>query len=124
MPAPCEFAWLAGEWTSTEHAVSFSNTAYGVSVDGRPFLIHDADSGMWILVLGDPDAFGILIGLGLRAGIARFSGDVTIDGVPVRLRETLRRVQELAIEIRTEKQIDGNWQLMDQCVLERVKPPN
>ena len=124
MPPPSDFAWLAGEWRSPEQAVEFANTAYGVSLDGDPYLIHNSASGMWILVLGDPAAFGILIGLGLRAGSARFSGDVTIDDTQVRLRQTLRRVQDATIEIRTEKQLDGNWQLMDLCVLERSKPPN
>ena len=79
---------------------------------------------MWILVLADPDAFGILIGRGMESGEARFSGDVTIGGQPVRLRQTWRRDEEFAVEIVNERFSDKRWQRWDRSRLVRLTPPN
>jgi hypothetical protein len=123
-PHPSDFAWLVGDWIWQGQPMRFAKTAYGLSCNGDPYLIHNVASSMWILVLADPDAFGILIGLGLRKGDARFTGDVTIDGQPVRLRQTWRRDREFAVEIRNERHHDGQWMLWDQSLLERVTPLN
>ena len=124
IPHPSVFNWLAGEWTWLGQPAHFANSPYGLSLNGNPFLIHNADAGMWILVLNDPDAFGILIGLGLRNGEARFTGDVSIAGQPVRLRQTWRLHHEIAVEIENERFSGNAWQFWDRALLERVTPPN
>ena len=124
IPPPSDFAWLAGDWIWHGRPVHFTITDYGLSLETDPFLIHNSASGMWILVLVDPDAFGILIGLGLRNGVARFTGEVTIDGQTVRLRQTWRRNREFAVEIENERQDDGQWRVWDRALLEPVTPPN
>jgi hypothetical protein len=123
-PHPSAFSWLAGEWTWSGQSVHFAGASYGVSRNADPFLIHNAETGMWILVLPDSDAFGILIGLGMRNGQARFTGDVTINGDAVRLRQTWRCITGYAVEIENERQSDGDWLRWDLAVLERVMPSN
>lgn len=124
IPPPSDFAWLAGDWIWQGRSVSFSTTPYGLSCKSDPYLIHNAASQMWILVLSDPDAFGILIGLALRNGVARFTGDVTIDDETVRLRQTWRRTGTFTVEIKNERYAEAEWQVWDQSLLERVTPPN
>lgn len=124
LPHPSVFSWLAGDWTWVGRPVRLEVTPYGVSLNADPFLIYNADAAMWVLVLADPDAFGILIGLGMRNGEARFTGDVTIEGKTVRLRQILRRNQEFAVEIENERHSDGRWQCWDRGLLERVMPSN
>lgn len=124
IPPPSDFAWLAGDWIWHGQPVRIANTVFGLSFNNDPFLIHNAASGMWVLVLADPDAFGILIGFGLRDGEARFTGDVTIDDQPVRLRQTWRRVPVFGVEVLNERFSDGQWQPWDRALLERATPPN
>lgn len=75
---------------------------------------------MWVLVLSDPGAFGILIGLTLRDGLVRFTGDVTIDGSPVRLRQSWRVVNDNEVEVCNERIVDSLWQLWDRGFLSRA----
>ena len=118
------FSWLTGEWIWLGQPVYFANTPYGLSLNADPFLIHNAEADMWVLALADPDAFGILLGLGMRNGEALFTGDVTIAGKAVRLRQTWRHRQEYTVEIENERYSDGQWQRWDRGILERVNPPN
>ncbi len=124
IPHPPSFSWLAGEWTWLGQPALFAKTLYGVSLNAQPFLIHHAEAGMWILVLADPDAFGILIGCDMLTGEARFSGDVTNGGQPVRLRQTWRRDEEFAVEIVNERFSDNRWQRWDRSRLVCLTPPN
>lgn len=124
LPHPSAFAWLIGEWIWLGDAVHFAGAPYGISLNADPFLIYNAEAQMWILALADPDAFGILLGLGKRNGEARFTGDVTIAGEAVRLRQTWRRRQEYTVEIENERYSEGHWLLWDRAILERVKLPN
>ena len=123
-PVPSGFSWLACEWTWLGQPALFAKTLYGVSLNAQPFLIHHAEAGMWILVLADPGAFGILIGRGMETGEARFTGDVTIGGQPVRLRQTWRRDEESSVEIVNERFSDNRWQRWDRSRLVRLTPPN
>ena len=124
LPHPSDFTWLTGDWSWHGQIVHFAVTAYGLSHSGEPFLIDHGESDTWILVLADPDAYGIFIGLGMRNGQARFTGDVTIADEPVRLRQTWRVHHERAIEIENERHSDGVWHLWDRALLEAVTPPN
>ncbi|MFN0101514.1 MAG: hypothetical protein ACKV2U_05420 [Bryobacteraceae bacterium] len=124
---PSAFAWLLGDWTWCGRPVRFANSDYGVSLDAEPFLIYNAAANMWVLVLADPEAYGILIGLGMRNGEARFTGDVTIEGQSLRFRQTWRRRQDHIVEIENERMVEAQknrWQLWDRALLERVTPPN
>ena len=108
IPHPPVFSWLG-------QPALFAKTLYGVGLNARPFLIHHEEADMWILVLADPDTFGILIGHGMLTGEARFTGDVTIGGQPVRLRQTWRREAEFS---------DKRWQRWDRSGLVRLTQPN
>lgn len=122
VPHPPVYSWLDGAWAWQGRPVRFARTDYGISRDGHPFLIHNASTGMWVLVLSDPGAFGILIGLTIRNAQVRFTGDVTIDGQPVRLRQTWRVLNDYEIEISNEREIDSLWQLWDRAILKRITP--
>jgi hypothetical protein len=107
------FAWLEGEWTWCGDPVLFESAPYGISIQTgdegpKPFLIHRCDAEMWLLVLSDPTSFGILIGLHSNPESARFTGDVVIDGEPVRSRQTWRR-SEGAVEIEEERMENRRW---------------
>lgn len=120
VPHPPAYSWLAGVWNWHGRCVRFAQAGYGISRDGDPFLIHNASTGMWVLVLSDPGAFGILIGLALRDGLVRFTGDVTIDGSPVRLRQSWRVVNDNEVEVCNERIVDSLWQLWDRGFLSRA----
>jgi hypothetical protein len=122
VPHPPVYTWLAGSWAWQGRPVRFAHTEYGISRDGNPFLIHNASTGMWVLVLADPGAFGILIGLTIRNAQVRFTGDVTIEGEPIRLRQTWRILNDNEVEIRNERMTDSLWQLWDCAILARVTP--
>ena len=118
------FDWLQGEWLWQEEPVRFETTPYGIARQTSvPYLIHNAPSGMWILALSEPTAFGMLVGLPPKNGEAQFSGDITIDGQSVRLRQTWRR-RENSVEIRNERLEAGQWKRWDLTLLERVTPAN
>jgi hypothetical protein len=120
------FSWLAGDWLWHGEPRTFALAPYGVSLQpsNEPFLIHNAASGLWLLVLADPAAFGILIGQAPNAGRARFSGHVSISEQPVELRQTWRRLDEDVVEIENERRDDGFWQLWDRSRLEGVRRVN
>jgi hypothetical protein len=120
------FSWLTGHWLWRGNPVHFALAPYGISLQpaGRPFLIHNAASGLWLLVLSDPAAFGILIGPEPRAGTARFSGHVTIGRKSVELHQIWRRIDEETIEVEDERRNGEHWQLWDRSRLQRVKPSN
>lgn len=124
LPRSSEFAWLIGDWTWNGRPARFAAATYGISLKNEPFLIHNTEADMWVLVLADPGAFGILLGRGIRHGEARFSGDVTIAGKSVRLRQTWRFDREFTVEIENERYSDGVWKISEGELLERVMPPN
>lgn len=123
-PLVQSFSWLPGPWLWHARPVSFAPAPYGYSLAGSPFLIHNAASGMWLLVLSDPTAFGILIGLDMRQGVARFTGDVSIDSHSVQLRQTWRRIDDDTLQIENERYTGDHWCLWDRSLLTRLKPSN
>ena len=100
----------------------FTNAAFGIEIGGEPYLIYNAASGMWLLVLADPDAFGILIGGPTRLAEYRFSGDVTVAGEVVRLRQSWRCVNSTKVEINNERLTSGRWLMWERALLERITP--
>jgi hypothetical protein len=124
LPQPHPFEWLAGDWRWHGEAVHMDLTPYGLSRDGEPFLIHNPTSSMWLLVFADPDAFGLLISLGYRAAEARFTGEISMNNAAVALRQTWRCLSDGEVEITTERQRQGRWQLWERARLERITPSN
>lgn len=100
----------------------FATAAYGIRIADDPYLIHNAVSGMWLLVLADPDAYGLLIGGPSGTGEYRFSGDVTIAGDAVRLRQSWRHIAADKVKITNERLTSGQWLLWEHALLERIKP--
>jgi hypothetical protein len=119
-PDSMAFAWLSGTWSWREANLEFAGAPYGLSCDGQPFLIYNAAAAMWLLVILDPGAFGILIGQAMRDGATRFSGEITIGGKPVQLRQFWTVRPDKAIEILSERKIDGRWNHWDRSLLRRV----
>ena len=124
LPLPHPFAWLTGAWRWHGQVIQLAATPYGLSHDGQPFLIHNPTSSMWLLVLADPDAFGLLISLGPRAAEARFTGEITIHNSAVPLRQSWLRLSASEVEVTTERQRHGRWQLWERALLERITPSN
>jgi len=117
------FDWLTGDWLWSGFPVHFQSTPFGIATnDDTPFLIHHAASGMWLLVLTDPSSFGILVGLPLRDGKAAFSGDVTIEGIPARLRQKWTLQDDGSIEIVNYSFDAGTWEPLDRSRLRRLNP--
>ena len=79
---------------------------------------------MWIVVLAEPDAFGILIWPAMRDGEPRFTGEATIAGESVRLRQTWLRRDEFSVEIVNERYTENRWRRWDSAFLKRHSPPN
>jgi len=125
-PEARAFDWLAGDWRMDDHKVGLAAAPYGIVMlpEGEPFLIHNAAADMWVLVLTDPAAFGILIGLKMVNGAAQFAGDVTIGAQPVRLRQVWRVTGQHTIELTTDRWEDGRWVRWDYALLERITPAN
>jgi hypothetical protein len=120
-PLPSDFAWLSGPWTWQGEPAVFSIEPYGIGIGGEPYLVFHGASGLWVLALAGPGAFGILIGSGMRGKRARFTGDVTVDGAPVRLRQTWRLGPDNAVEIENERQMNREWELWDRSLLKPVR---
>jgi hypothetical protein len=127
------FAFLEGEWewelqipatavTPRREArghIRFQRTGYGISAmrpggDPIPFLIYDPFSEMWILVMAEPTAYGILAGLGLRNGRVLFTGEMTLMGVTMRLRQTWIVESDSQIRLLSDEHIDGGWERVDE----------
>lgn len=125
-PPPADFAWLAGRWRWGGKPIRIDATPYGLSVarSGRPkpFLIYNAPAAMWLLVVSDPAAFGLLIGQSMRDGVARFTGDIHLNGEQIQLRETWRLNPDRSLDILYERRLDGTWEIWDRAVLEPAKP--
>lgn len=124
VPPPPAFDWLAGSWTWSGRSYLYTITDYGISRDTEPLLIYNCAADMWILALAEPQAYGILIGRSMRNGEARFTGDITISGRRVRLRQTWRLIGGNTIEIENERMSGSTWVVMDRAVLERAKRLN
>lgn len=121
VPSPNPFTWLSGVWRWHGAEVRFTTAAYGIRIAEEPYLIHNAVSGMWLLVLADPDAYGLLIGGATRAAEYRFSGDVTIAGKSVRLRQSWHHIEADKVRITNERETSGQWLLWERALLERIK---
>jgi hypothetical protein len=122
LPQPHPFEWLAGHWRWHGQTIQLAVTPYGLSRDRQPFLIYNPTSSMWLLVLADPGAFGLLISLGPRAAEIRFTGEITIGHAAVVLRQTWRRLSAGEVEITTERQRQSRWQLWERARLEQISP--
>ncbi|MBI2685437.1 MAG: hypothetical protein HYX27_03900 [Acidobacteria bacterium] len=118
------FAWLAGEWRWQDKPVRFSTAPYGIALypSGDPFLIHNAASDMWVLVVADPTAYGILIGTAMRRGEARFTGEVTIASRTVQLRQIWRRIDDETVEIENHRFKSNRWQTWDRGLFKKFVP--
>lgn len=121
LPAgPHPFAWLAGDWVWHGEPFYFALAPYGVSRDGVPYLIYNAPAGMWILAHTRPEAYGMLIGTVPAPGDGRFTGELTIDGEPVILRQSWHTIREGKVQIDTERKSGVEWTLWERGLLERV----
>lgn len=120
------FAWLNGDWIWCGKPVHFSPAGFGVArkPSGDPFLIHNTVADMWVLVLSDPAAFGVLIGLEMKNGTATFSGDVTVGGKSVRLRQIWRQTSDSTVEISNQRFDGRQWEVWSTDLLQRIKLPN
>ena len=116
------FAWLSGNWTWHGQPVTFAVAPYGISYGPDPFLIFNPTVRMWVLAVTDPDSFGILVGLPLKNGRARFSGLVNIAGEMVELRQSWYVLDADNVEIENERREDNVWTLWDRARLQRAKP--
>lgn len=121
---PCDFDWLSGAWIWYGKTGLFAAAPYGISRDAEPFLIYNAAANMWLLTLAGADAYGMLLGSGLIGRESRFTGEMTILGEPVRLRQTWRILDERTVEIETERMAGNLWQRWDRARLTRVSEPD
>ena len=117
---PHPFAWLAGDWLWQGEPVHFELTPYGVSRFGVPYLIYNTPADMWCLVHTSPEAYGMLIGTVPSGGAARFTGELTLDGRPVLLRQSWQTIREGKVQVDTERRSGAAWELWNRGLLERV----
>lgn len=126
------FHWLAGDWEwelsiveperTTTGMMTFAATPYGISArrpgrDAAPFLVYDRYSERWALVMGEPEAYGVLIA---ARGETVFEGEMTFMGVTMRLRQSWEWGEEREVLLRNEEWIDGAWVPIDELRYRRV----
>ncbi len=131
-PHDDSFHWLAGDWewelsiVEPEHTatgmMSFATTAYGISAQRpggapAPFLVFDRYAERWALVMGEPEAYGVLIA---NRGETVFEGEMTFMGVTMRLRQAWEWGEDLEVLMRNEEYIGGEWVLVDELRSRRV----
>lgn len=117
---PHPFAWLAGDWLWHGEPIHFDLAPYGVSRYGVPYLIYNAPAGMWLLAHTGPEAYGLLIGTVPAPGDARFTGELTIAGEDVILRQNWRTIRTGKVQIDTERKSGAEWTLWERGLLESV----
>lgn len=108
--------------------VRFALASYGISIQTakegpKPFLIYRSEAEMWVLVLSDPSAFGVLVGLPPNRGEVRFTGEISLNGQTVRLRQTWHLLDD-AVEIEEDLMENRRWRPSGTRCLERVKMAN
>ena len=123
LPAgPHPFAWLAGDWLWHGEPVHFEIAPYGVSRYGAPYLIYNAPAAMWLLAHTGPEAYGLLIGTVAANGAARFTGELTLAGEPVMLRQLWHPLRDGNVRIDTERKSGADWTRWERGSLERFTP--
>lgn len=131
-PHDASFQWLAGDWEwelsiiepprTATGMMTFAVAPYGISARRpggvpAPFLVYDRYSERWALVMGEPEAYGVLVA---NCGESVFAGEMTFMGVTMRLRQTWEWGEDHEVLLRNEEWIDGDWVLVDELRYRRV----